>query len=59
MLPLSKETREKLSKALIGRPSPQKGKTLSLETRQKMSASKKGKPPNNKGKHYKIHRHKS
>lgn len=59
MLPLPKETREKLSKALIGRPSPQKGKTLSLETRQKMSASKKGKPPNNKGKNYKIHHRKS
>jgi len=40
----SEETRIKLSKALKGRESPNKGKKVSEEARKKMSDAKKGKP---------------
>jgi hypothetical protein len=45
----SKETRQKMSDASKGKPSPRKGAILSKETRQKMSESHKGKVPWNKG----------
>ena len=59
MIPLSEETRHKLSLANKGKVPVNKGKKLSPETCLKMSLAKRGKPPNNKGKHYKIHHHKS
>jgi hypothetical protein len=40
----SDETKGKTSKALLGRPSPMKGRTQSEEARAKMSAAGKGKP---------------
>ena len=40
----SDETKSKVSKALIGRPSPMKGRTQSKEAKAKMSAAGKGKP---------------
>lgn len=54
MLPLSNETKQKLSNSLKGRIPANKGKKMSDETRLKMSLAKRGKPPNNKGKHYKL-----
>lgn len=54
MLPISNETKRKLSLANKGNVPANKGKKLSAETRLKMSLSKRGKPPNNKGKRYKI-----
>ena len=41
--PFSKETRQKMSDARKGKPSPRKGATNSKETRQKISNSLKGK----------------
>ena len=46
----SSETRAKLSKALKGKPSHNKGRIHSAETRAKMSEARKGKPAPNKGK---------
>lgn len=46
----SKEVREKLSRAKIGKISPRKGKINSEEHRKNISKAKKGKPPPNKGK---------
>ena len=40
----TEETKRKTSKALLGRPSPMKGKTHTDEARAKMSAAGKGKP---------------
>ena len=40
----SDETKNKVSKALLGRPSPMKGRTQSEEAKAKMSAARKGKP---------------
>lgn len=40
----SKESREKTSLALKGRPSPRLGQKVSFETRKKMSESHRGKP---------------
>lgn len=40
----SEETKRKTSKALLGRPSPMKGRVHSAEARAKMSAVGKGKP---------------
>lgn len=39
----TKESKDKISKQLIGKPGPWLGKTLSFETRQKISNSQKGK----------------
>lgn len=49
MLPLSDETKLKLSRANKGNIPANKGTKLSAKTRKKMSLAKKGKPPNNKG----------
>tara|TARA_R110002126_G_scaffold65107_1_gene166175 strand:- start:89 stop:628 length:540 start_codon:yes stop_codon:yes gene_type:complete len=46
---LSKETKEKISASLVGKPSPRKGVTLTEETKRKLSESKKGKPSNRVG----------
>ena len=43
-------TRMKMSKRMLGRPSPRKGATVSDETRKRMSDSAKGRKPWNKGK---------
>jgi group I intron endonuclease len=46
---VSEETKEKISKSLMGNPSPRKGVTLTDETKKKISESKKGKPSNRPG----------
>ncbi len=48
---LSEETKNKMSVAHKGKPSPNKGKIFSEEWKQKLSESSKGR---NKGKHWKI-----
>lgn len=60
-VPMSEETKKKISEANKGKPSPMKGKQSpfkgkkhSNEAKQKMSLARKGKPPHNKGKHLKI-----
>ena len=47
----SEETKEKLSKALKGKPSKLKGRHPSEEARKKMSDARKGKPSKLKGRH--------
>ena len=46
-----KDAAEQHSKAMKGKPGPNKGKKFSTETRKKLSEAHKGKPPTNKGKH--------
>ena len=50
----SEETRAKLSKALKGKPAPNKGKHHSEETKRKMAEAHKGKSSGTKGKHWKL-----
>ena len=45
----SNETRQRMSKSRIGKPSPNKGKKASEETRKKQSIARKGKPSPIKG----------
>ena len=48
-IPCSEDTKQKIRKALQGRPSPNKGTHPSEETKQKLSEAKKGRPSPKKG----------